>query len=1261
MRPTSAQSVDTPRTRIQTCLSAEEDTRVGALLTEADTTLGSGEAIVARASAVIEAIRAQQKEGAGISALLHEYSLSSREGVVLMCLAEALLRVPDSLTADRLIRDKIGGGDWQSHVGASRSLFVNASAWGLLLTGKVVQLRGEGSESAGTILRRTVARAGEPAIRAAMRLAMRIMGTQFVLGTDIDSALEKSQPWVERGYRYSYDMLGEGARDASSAREYFEDYCRALTAVGRSAGSAGPEAGPGCSVKLSALHPRVEDLHVERLHRELAPRLLELARIARNAGIGLTIDAEEANRLELTLGLFEAVYLDPSLRDWDGLGLAVQAYQKAAPAVIDWLEQLAGRGGRRIMVRLVKGAYWDAEIKHAQSLGLSAYPVYTRKASTDLSWLVCASRLLRARLRLYPQFATHNAHSACAVLALAGSSGGYEFQRLHGMGEALYEELLERQDAEAACRIYAPVGVHQDLLAYLVRRLLENGANSSFVHNIADESVPAARLAADPRDTLRRCRRFANGAIPLPAALFGAARDNAAGFDLQYAATRELLLAGLARWQASAQHLGCSATAPGAIAVRNPADVGELLGHYAACTPEGIVAAAATAQEAAGAWAATPVTERAACLRRAADALESALPELCGFCVKEAGKTWRDAVADVREAVDFCRYYATEAEALLAGDASGRLCARGPILCISPWNFPVAIFTGQIAAALATGNPAIAKPAEQTTLVALRIVELLHAAGVPAGALQLLAGPGAPVGERLLGDKRIAGVMFTGSTEVAGLIARSLAAREGERAMLIAETGGQNAMIVDSTALPEQVVDDVIASGFNSAGQRCSALRLLLVQEDIADRLIGMLRGAMDELRVGDPADLLTDIGPIIDEEACARLEAHAASLAGRGRLLHACTPVAGSERGHFFAPRLYEIDSLDALSTEVFGPVVHLLRFRAEELEQLPARINALGYGLTFGVHSRIQSTVDRLAREVAVGNVYVNRNIIGAVVGVQPFGGHGLSGTGPKAGGPLYLPRLLREAVTGEPGPVAEAPEPVSAPLLAAGDPSLLEGLRDAQAEWAELPMRARFEAGRALLAGLATQTPRPKELLASLQGVLEQAGRFAQARELPGPTGERNTLEFLPRGVLALLCRGDLGEASLLAPSVAALLAGNALLFLGDAAARPGLMWLREQLSEAGFPDALSAQQEHPDATQLAAAVAVLDIDGVLCPADPALAVVASRALAARSGPILPLLDEPPGPLLFSRLLLEKTVSVNTTASGGNAALMSQAEAD
>ncbi len=1256
-----AVSLSVLREQIRELGRRDEGECVAALLDAGGVPDGLREGVEEHAAALVHAIRERQHYGAHINALLNEYSLTSNEGVLLMCLAEALLRVPDKATTDRLITDKLGGGDWGAHLGRSHSLFVNASAWGLLLTGKVIAFQAPGGDVPHQRTRRLAGRVGEPAIRAAMRLAMRIMGTQFVLGTDIGEALDRSATWQARGYRYTYDMLGESARTGDYARDYFQGYCSAIEQVGRQAGSESPVTGPGFSIKLSALHPRYELARFSRLRDELAPRLLDLATLARRHSLGLTIDAEEAHRLDPMLELFEQVFSDPALRGWEGLGIAVQAYLKNAPAVIDWVTDLARRQGRKIMVRLVKGAYWDAEIKLAQTLGYAHYPVYTRKASSDLAYLVGARRLLAARELVYPQFATHNAHSVAAILKLAGDTRGYEFQRLHGMGEELFDELIDGRETPVDCRIYAPVGVHKDLLAYLVRRLLENGANSSFVHKIADEEIPDRELVADPARKLRNLVHLANPGIPLPPAIYGPGRVAAAGIDLDDVGALQRMAADLGAWRQQIGAVGCDAALPGALAVRNPADSGELLGHYQPSTQGEMDERLELAVGAFAAWSARPAADRAALIRGAADLLESHCHELVGFCVREAGKTLRDSIADVREAIDFCRYYADQAGSLFERDG-GAATPRGVMLCISPWNFPVAIFVGQLSAALVTGNTVLAKPAEQTTLTALRVLQLFHRAGVPADVLQALLGPGAPIGARLLPDSRIAGVMFTGSTEVARYLARTLADRDGERVPLIAETGGQNAMVVDSTALLEKVVDDVIASGFNSAGQRCSALRVLLVQEDVAGPLAEMLVGAMRELQLGDPADLATDVGPIIDGEALARLQAHVDYLSGNGRLLYRCALPDTAERGHFFAPALYELDRIDLLPQEVFGPVVHLVRYRAEELDSLPAMINSTGYGLTFGVHSRIESTIDALGAGVGAGNVYVNRNIIGAVVGVQPFGGRGLSGTGPKAGGPYYLQRL----VTCPPRAVS-ATDP-AAPLPTGGLPLAGREWRDRLAavaaafeEWHVLPTAHRLACVGRLRDMLAARDrgsrDRPVDAIADL---LAQGERVAEPLELQGPTGESNTLLLEGRGVIVCLHPGADPDQDLLVSACAAALAGNAVLVASPGSPAPGDA-VAELMAAAGFPAGLVASLGQVNLATLDVLLREGSIAGVVAPHGSLLAPPASRALARRQGAILPLIDDPFGPGYLVRFCYEKTLTVNTTAGGGNAALMSQGDAD
>jgi len=1001
------------RRAVRRALRTDETEAVRALLPRARLEPEQREAAEALATGLVVAVR-KKGAGGGLDAFLQEYALSSAEGVALMCLAEALLRIPDAETADKLIRDKIGGAAWAKHLGHSPSLFVNASTWALMLTGRLVKPADEGDWRG--LLTGLVGRAGEPAIRAALIQAMRILGRQFVMGRTIGEALARARDDEKRGYRHSYDMLGEAARTMRDAERYFESYCAAIAAIGEAARGADIAERPGISVKLSALHPRYEFGQADRAMAELLPRAKALAAQAKAANLGFCVDAEEVDRLDLSLDLIEALALDPALAGWNGLGLAVQAYQKRALPLLDWLADLARRGRRRLMVRLVKGAYWDAEIKRAQEGGHADFPVFTRKTSTDVSYLACARTLLDSGTAFYPQFATHNAHTLAAVLTLAGGRRDFEFQRLHGMGEALFDEVVGPERAGLACRIYAPVGGHEDLLAYLVRRLLENGANTSFVNRLFDEREPVARIVADPVETTARLARIPHPAIPRPPELYGPRRRNATGVDLadpeQIAALRPALLAASAPLRLGEGRI-----------VTSPADRGVVVGEIAEADAAEVDRALAALTRAAPAWEETPAGERAATLRRAADLMEAERPALLALCVREAGKTLPDAVSEVREAVDYLRYYATRCEdefaapERLPGPSGERneiaLRGRGVFACISPWNFPLAIFTGQVSAALAAGNAVAAKPAEQTPLIAAEAVRLLHAAGVPADALRLLPGDGPTVGAPLVADPRVAGIAFTGGTDTARAIQRSLAAREGPIVPLIAETGGQNAMIADSSALPEQVVADAVVSAFHSVGQRCSALRVLFVQEDVADRTIEMLVGAMAELRIGDPALLSTDVGPVIDDEAKAALAAHAERMKRAAKLLYEAPLPTGSERGSFFPPTAFELDRLGRLEREVFGPILHVIRWRADELDAVIDAIHATGYGLTFGLHSRIDDTVAHVRGRVRAGNLYVNRSTIGAVVGAQPFGGEGLSGTGPKAGGPRYLHRFATERV--------------------------------------------------------------------------------------------------------------------------------------------------------------------------------------------------------------------------------------------------------
>jgi RHH-type proline utilization regulon transcriptional repressor/proline dehydrogenase/delta 1-pyrroline-5-carboxylate dehydrogenase len=1016
---------DKLRQAVRAAARADETQTVDKLTEAATLPADALDRIAERARDLVRRVREERIGQGGLDAFLHEYGLSTQEGVVLMCLAEALLRIPDAETVDALIRDKIGGADWEKHVGSSDSLFVNASTWALMLTGRVIRFDREAGRDLGALLRRLIGRSGEPVIRQAMVQAMRILGRQFVMGRTIEEALERARAPEKKGYRHSYDMLGEAARTMADADRYFHAYEAAIAAIGWAAAGRGPIEGPGISVKLSALHPRYEFAQRRRVMSELANRVITLAEQAKMVGIGFTIDAEEADRLDLSLDMLEAVAGAPSLRGWQGLGLAVQAYQKRAFPLIDWLGDLAQRHQRRLMVRLVKGAYWDTEIKLTQERGLADYPVFTRKVSTDVSYLACAKKLFASAAHFYPQFATHNAHTLAAVLEMAGNTRDYEFQRLHGMGQALYDQVVGEDKLGLPCRVYAPVGSHEDLLAYLVRRLLENGANTSFVNRIVDEGAPIEDIIADPVARVRRLPVKPHPRIPAPRDIYGPERKAARGIDLADPDALELLAGemgqALARRWIAGPIVGGTLRTVSAKPVTDPADrqrvVGEVSEADADAVEQSLVRAARAQEE----WDRRPAEERAAVLRRAADLYEENMPALMTLAVREAGKTIPDAVAEVREAVDFCRYYAAQAvqhfarPAELPGPTGERnrlyLRGRGVFACISPWNFPLAIFTGQITAALAAGNAVIAKPAEQTPLIAAFAVQLLHRAGVPVDVLHLLPGEGARIGGALVQDPRIAGVAFTGSTETARAINQSLAKREGPIVPFIAETGGQNCMLADSSALPEQVVRDVLASSFQSAGQRCSALRVLFLQSEVADKIITMLKGAMAELSLGDPALLATDVGPVIDDEAKATLEAHSERMKREAKLLLELPLPQDAGRGSFFAPRAFEIDSLSRLTREVFGPILHVIRYRADRLDRVLDAINATGYGLTLGIHSRIDETARRIHERLKVGNAYVNRNMIGAVVGVQPFGGEGLSGTGPKAGGPHYLYRFATE----------------------------------------------------------------------------------------------------------------------------------------------------------------------------------------------------------------------------------------------------------
>ncbi len=1017
---TSAADAATLRAAIRESKFTPEQSAVARLLTEPPYGEDAAKRIEAAAADLIVDMRTDRKHRMVLDRFLTEYGLSDREGIALMCLAEALLRIPDRRTADRLIADKLGEAEWSSHLGHSDDLLVYASTWALMLAGGIVAVERSFTADPSRWIRQLAHRLGEPVIQTAMRQAMRILGTEFVLGRTIEEALERS----ESDGIYSYDMLGEAARDARAAQRYLDAYGHAIDSLGADGGSEALR--PSVSVKLSGLHPRYEFAQRRRVLAELVPRLTALAARAAAKGIGLTIDAEEADRLDLSLDLFERVDTARGRVEGPALGMAVQAYDKRAPAVIDWLVARARAAGRRIPVRLVKGAYWDAEIKHAQAFGYPGFAVFTRKAATDLSYLACARKILACPDELAGQFATHNAHTVAAVMAIAGESRDFEFQRLHGMGESLYRAAAARYDDFPTIRVYAPVGSHEDLLAYLVRRLLENGANTSFVNRVLNERLPPEELVVDPVRTVRITSPVAHPDIALPDALFGEARVNSAGLDLTDGKrVEEFERHGAPPVKTRLRAAPIIFGRPGGGSGRhvyNPANREERVGECVDSHPWEVDRAFALAAREQRAWNAAGAEFRAGLLREVADRLEQDRGRFVSTLVREAGKTLPDAVAEVREAVDFCRYYPAEAVSAFAepgylpgptGESNQlSLHGRGVFVCISPWNFPFAIFLGQVAAALAAGNTVIAKPAEETPLIAFETVRLMHAAGIPVNVLQLLPGDGA-LGEALVGHPQASGVAFTGSTATARRINRTLAGRDAAIAPLIAETGGQNVMFVDSTALLEQVTDDVIQSAFGSAGQRCSALRVLYLQKDIADKAMAMIAGAMDELRVGNPATLETDVGPIISQAAAAELQSHIDGLAGKGAHRHSAPLTGECAKGWFVAPTMAEIDSIHELTREHFGPILHVVRFSGRAFKAAVEDALGTGYGLTLGLHSRIEARASELFELAPVGNVYVNRNMVGAVVGSQPFGGQGLSGTGPKAGGPHYLTRFATEKV--------------------------------------------------------------------------------------------------------------------------------------------------------------------------------------------------------------------------------------------------------
>ncbi len=1284
---TGSLTTDCPiRQKIREFYRIDENVAVAHILPFAEVNVSARSRAWERARKMVLQIRQDQSGNGAIDALLKEYSLSSEEGVVLMCLAEALLRVPDKHTQELLIRDKISQGQWSSHLGTSDSLFVNASSWGLLITGSMVDYADKRKQDKFGLLKKTIGRLGEPVIRKSMNYAMKIMGKQFVMGETIADATKRAATKEQQGYVYSYDMLGEGARTMADADGYFKSYQDAIASIGQVALASGkndPRRVPGISVKLSAIHPRYEFTHKSRVMAEIVPKLKALCLQAKQYNIGLTVDAEESERLDISLDIIEAVFTDTDLGDWQGFGIALQAYQKRAIFVVEWLRELTLRTHRRMMVRLVKGAYWDSEIKNAQKDGMTHFPVFTRKSSTDVSYHACANKLLDYRDSIYPQFATHNAYTAATIVELAGDDKeGFEFQCLHGMGDSLYDQIVAGDGIQ--CRIYAPVGHHEDLLAYLVRRLLENGANSSFVNAIVDESQPVESLLEDPVEKTQRLKNKYNKQIIMPIELYRdenkrngsdtkESRDNAKGVDLTDINEIIPLKSTLDNWFME-NLLNKNEVPEGANAVKNPANHNEIIGFHYHHGKDDMLTMLDKAEMAFASWSQTKVGERAALLCRISDILEHHMGELIALCIKEAGKTTQDGIDEVREAVDFCRYYAARAIDLSADE---HLEARGVVLCISPWNFPLAIFLGQVAAAIATGNTVLAKPAEQTGLIALYAIELMHSVGLPKNVVQIVIARGSVVGATIVPDERVAAVMFTGSTETGTRISQTLAQRGGDQVPLIAETGGQNCMIVDSTALPEQVVDDVISSGFQSAGQRCSALRVLFLQEDIADNVITMLKGALAELHVGDPAKLSTDIGPVIDQKALDALNAHSEYMQTHGKLLYQCAlanDISGNEinaqEGHFFfAPRLYEISDIEVLTKEVFGPCVHIVRFKGDEIEQVIEKVNSTGFGLTMGIHTRIEHRALELAKLSRAGNVYINRNMIGAIVGVQPFGGRGLSGTGPKAGGPNYLTRLVKEKATPNEEKFNFLP---SQAIALSGDTTaqqeanfLMNDAKQSEKSWRLNELNIRLSCVRQLLAKIAhvdivddLADDLNRTLTAARNQLINIEKRMKKPKVLPGPTGESNIIYLENRGVVICFADEKVSFHFWVMSLVTALATGNSVVTVVSDLFYEEALAFRDKFISTGVDKNVFqvARLGHLETMLAHPALA-----GVVVESHCDRKHYMSEKLAQRSGAILPVITSEYFDNLIQRLVTEKTISIDTTASGGNTSLMTLVEED
>ena len=1206
------------REAIRNNYSADEGGVIADLITQIRLDSSEREAVAAAGAKIVDQVR-NETTPSMMESFLAEYGLSTAEGVGLMCLAEALLRVPDAETIDELIYDKIEPSNWGAHLGHSASPLINASTWALLLTGKVLE---DDPSKPGATLRSLVRRVGEPLVRSAVAQAMKLLGRQFVLGQTIKEGMRNARDLEQQGYTYSYDMLGEAARTGDDAVRYHQAYAKAIEAIAKQA-SGDVRSSPGISVKLSALHPRYEYTNHATVMAELVPRALNLAQQAAAANIGFNIDAEEQDRLDLSLDVIGKLLSDESLAGWNGLGIVVQAYGKRAAPVIDELYDMAERNDRKIMVRLVKGAYWDTEVKLAQELGVASFPVFTRKINTDVSYMSCAQMLMDRRDRIYPQFATHNAHTCAAVLAMAGDDkDNFEFQRLHGMGESLHD--IVRKTHGAHCRIYAPVGAHRDLLAYLVRRLLENGANSSFVNQVVDADIPSAEITRDPVAEVEALgAAIANPAIRAPLELFAPERQNSKGYRINEPASILPLMAAREtyadhQWSAGPMLAGDPPPAGEPRRVVSPADENRVVAEVCDATTEEVAFALDAAEKGIEEWSAWSAGKRAGVLRRVADLYEENVAELTAITTREAGKMVLDGIAEVREAVDFLRYYANEAERL-ADEAPGQPC--GIFVCISPWNFPLAIFSGQIAAALAAGNVVLAKPAEQTPVIAARAVALMREAGLPGAALQLLPGDGPTVGGPLTSDPRIAGVCFTGSTEVAQIIHRALAENAGPGAVLIAETGGLNAMMVDSTALTEQAVRDILISSFQSAGQRCSALRLLYVQEEARERLLEMLYGAMEALTIGDPWDLATDVSPVIDAAAQREISAYTETHEAAGRLLKSLPAPA---QGTYVSPAVIEVDGIVDMEREIFGPILHVASFRAGDIDKVVDDINARGYGLTFGLHTRIDDRVQQIVERIHAGNAYVNRNQIGAIVGSQPFGGEGLSGTGPKAGGPHYVERFQRRAA-------AEAfPAPAGDSLPQASLQALIDGL-DAR-NWAARPDRVGVL--RKALSGSGSIVRK---------ALAETAAFDMTPQTLPGPTGESNRLSFYAKGTV--LCLGPSAEFAI-AQASQALGAGCAVVIVA-----PEVCKLAQPLIAAGAP--VAVVDAVIDAEAL---VSLQGIAAVAAAGDSDWTRALRIALAQRPDAIVALETQLISP---ERFVLERHLCIDTTAAGGNASLLASVD--